>query len=238
MSDVASDPGSSSDVPADSHTCRICYGTDERTDPLFQPCNCDGSMAYVHVSCLDSWRSTSVNPKSFFECETCKFKYLFGQQRIPGTGVVVDHLLLARLLGSGVSTHALTLALLVLIIFLSGFVVKAAQPTYTWGEVWSCFNLEHIINGATATGVGSLCGWVVSAAGAGVGYARIFGDGIGVNHKANDKAGNVLLAIMVVAGLALAASWIYGALEKYSRRTMRAAQHVVLDAPGRVPHID
>lgn len=56
--------------------CRICFdGAETPSDPLFRPCLCKGTSAYVHVSCLDTWRCTSANPRSFYECEQCKFKY-------------------------------------------------------------------------------------------------------------------------------------------------------------------
>ena len=84
----------------DERACRICYGADSRDDPLFQPCNCTGSMAYIHVSCLETWRSTSANANSFYQCDTCKFKYVFGRR-------YGDQLLLARLLGSTLAIHAL-----------------------------------------------------------------------------------------------------------------------------------
>ena len=36
--------------------CRICYGEENEEDnPLVQPCNCHGSMKYVHLKCLKQW---------------------------------------------------------------------------------------------------------------------------------------------------------------------------------------
>ena len=32
-------------------------------------------MSYVHVTCLNDWRVQSTNPRSFFECDQCKFRY-------------------------------------------------------------------------------------------------------------------------------------------------------------------
>ena len=42
---------------------------------LFSPCKCDGTMAYVHVSCLNTWRSSASNRKAFYRCENCHYKY-------------------------------------------------------------------------------------------------------------------------------------------------------------------
>ena len=65
--------------------CRICYGEEENEDnPLLQPCTCSGSMKYIHLNCLKTWISTSVNIKiesteycniytyKPAECELCK----------------------------------------------------------------------------------------------------------------------------------------------------------------------
>ena len=44
---------------------------------LISPCLCKGTMRYVHVSCLEQWRSTSTNPTAAYECDSCKFRYSF-----------------------------------------------------------------------------------------------------------------------------------------------------------------
>jgi hypothetical protein len=230
---------SSTAAAPEERACRICYGSDEANDPLFQPCQCTGSMAFVHASCLDAWRNTSSNRKSFYECDTCKFKYRFGSVRLPGgVAVGVDQMLLSRLLGSRFSVHGLSAILLALLIFVAGFVAKVLQPeSYpTWRAVLRCFNLDHLIAGASATGLGSFFGWAVS--GLGLGGMRIFEFGGGGGGGRDNKAGGLVMVILVVAGLAIALSWIYGELEVHSRRWTRKAQRVVLDAPGRVPHID
>ena len=191
-------------------------------------CNCSGSMAWIHCSCLDHWRKSSANPKSFFECDTCHFKYRFG-----GT-VVGDQLLMARLLGSRCAIHVLAVSLLGALVFAGGFVAKAIDPRLTWRECFDCFNLQHLISGATATGIGSLLGWLVTAAGVG-GFWRIGAPAIGGGDRRGEA---VVVGIAVAVGLCIALSWIYTALEGFAKRATRRAQHVVLDAPGRVPHID
>ena len=67
-------------------TCRICITEDDSYEnPLFNPCNCTGSMKFVHYSCLKYWLSKKLNLKreeyilsyfwSTFECEICKTIY-------------------------------------------------------------------------------------------------------------------------------------------------------------------
>ena len=68
--------------------CRICYNEEESPDdPLLQPCNCSGSMKYIHLSCLKQWLNTrmcvkidslmgcSIYMEKSIECELCKTKY-------------------------------------------------------------------------------------------------------------------------------------------------------------------
>ena len=69
--------------------CRICYGEENQEDnPLVQPCNCQGSMKYIHLICLKHWLETNAYTLSenntfsktfkFKEpearCELCKTK--------------------------------------------------------------------------------------------------------------------------------------------------------------------
>ena len=69
--------------------CRICYmgETDKKINPLIKPCQCSGSMKYIHYECLLHWLKTKVlvNNNSYYnngfftvyilnliECELCK----------------------------------------------------------------------------------------------------------------------------------------------------------------------
>lgn len=46
-------------------------------NPLLAPCECAGSMAFVHYLCVEQWRCRSNHPaaKNGLNCETCKAKY-------------------------------------------------------------------------------------------------------------------------------------------------------------------
>lgn len=83
--------------------CRICFDTheDATTGPLFRPCSCRGSAAWVHLVCLDTWRKTSANPRSLYRCDTCHFEYEYG-----GTQLVLAALLRNQETGSEI--HALS----------------------------------------------------------------------------------------------------------------------------------
>lgn len=58
--------------------CRICHGGQEEEPTLgrlFSPCYCSGSIKYVHVECLEKWRTLSQNPASVVRCDSCKYEY-------------------------------------------------------------------------------------------------------------------------------------------------------------------
>ncbi len=46
-------------------------------NPLLSPCECSGSMAFVHYLCIEQWRNRSNHPdaKNGLNCETCKAPY-------------------------------------------------------------------------------------------------------------------------------------------------------------------
>ena len=78
-----------SKVEKKNKVCRICYIEEEDAliNPLMQPCICDGSLKFIHYSCLKQWISTHSCVKldenencSIFlikpvECELCKTKF-------------------------------------------------------------------------------------------------------------------------------------------------------------------
>ena len=66
--------------------CRICLSEESSTeDPLIKPCQCSGTMAVVHLSCLGYWLRSKVSVKrkrdtqsylcGKLECELCKQKF-------------------------------------------------------------------------------------------------------------------------------------------------------------------
>ena len=72
-------------------TCRICYGDDStNNNPLLSPCNCKGSMKYIHYLCLKNWLNSKIEEdivvnedneipiitynRKDINCELCKSK--------------------------------------------------------------------------------------------------------------------------------------------------------------------
>jgi len=58
--------------------CRFCLdvGTlDNKFNPLIAPCQCKGSIKYVHKNCLNMWRRTDMRPDQDIQCPLCKTIY-------------------------------------------------------------------------------------------------------------------------------------------------------------------
>ncbi|CAG9865411.1 unnamed protein product [Phyllotreta striolata] len=64
---VAPVPATSSIV---SIVCRICYDNDKE-EGLISPCDCKGTVGFVHQSCLENWLAASNSTK----CELCNFSF-------------------------------------------------------------------------------------------------------------------------------------------------------------------
>ena len=69
-----------------SRLCRICFGEhSDLDDPLISPCQCAGTMEFVHFSCLRQWINLRMNPAATsnvtsycwksMDCELCKTEY-------------------------------------------------------------------------------------------------------------------------------------------------------------------
>ncbi|XP_022174566.1 E3 ubiquitin-protein ligase MARCH2-like [Myzus persicae] len=50
--------------------CRICYD-DDKKESTVSPCNCVGSHAHVHVTCLEQWLSVSKSSS----CDICSYTF-------------------------------------------------------------------------------------------------------------------------------------------------------------------
>lgn len=57
------------------HTCRICRGEATAAQPLLHPCECRGSIRYIHQDCLLEWLKHSN--KTTKKCDICNSPYKF-----------------------------------------------------------------------------------------------------------------------------------------------------------------
>lgn len=58
-------------TPSTTPACRICLEGNTNEEELASPCDCIGTMKFVHVSCLEKWLSISCSDT----CELCKFQF-------------------------------------------------------------------------------------------------------------------------------------------------------------------
>nr|CAD7440601.1 unnamed protein product [Timema bartmani] len=57
-----------------SNYCRYCQTADESPEKLIMPCKCQGTMAFVHLTCLTRW----LNSVGRTYCELCLTRYSVG----------------------------------------------------------------------------------------------------------------------------------------------------------------
>mmetsp|Transcript_58021 Transcript_58021/g.186398 ORF Transcript_58021/g.186398 Transcript_58021/m.186398 type:complete len:377 (-) Transcript_58021:56-1186(-) len=68
-------PRPAPDLEGSSPQCRICLSSDEDgLGALVAPCNCSGSMRYVHVQCLRTWRRQGGWRRAT-KCPVCRAAY-------------------------------------------------------------------------------------------------------------------------------------------------------------------
>lgn len=100
---------------------RVTY-TSEDADlgRLIRPCKCKGSQRYVHEGCLQAWRYTdgSGRRKNMWECPTCRFKYR------------LERLWFSNMITNTAMEIVLTLSIMLLAIFLLGFVADPIIDLY------------------------------------------------------------------------------------------------------------
>lgn len=80
------------DVSIDMNFCRICF---EPAPPeLISPCNCKGTINWVHRHCLDTW----IEASNSNTCEICYQPYELDGQRIVRCRPIPHAALLAKVI--------------------------------------------------------------------------------------------------------------------------------------------
>ena len=52
--------------------CRICFEIETAAAPVISPCECNGSMKFIHENCLKKWIMSKTNDPATFNCDICK----------------------------------------------------------------------------------------------------------------------------------------------------------------------
>ncbi|KAK8133919.1 RING-variant domain-containing protein [Apiospora sp. TS-2023a] len=99
----------------------------EENGYLITPCMCKGGSKYVHEGCLQGWRSAMAGTDNQFLCSICKYRYQ------------LERMTWANRLRSPVLAFALAVLIVILSIFLLGFVADPIislwlDPVATVGE--------------------------------------------------------------------------------------------------------
>ena len=55
--------------------CRICFSSSPSQGQLITPCDCSGSLQYVHENCLSHWRTIEEGHRPRATCEVCQGPY-------------------------------------------------------------------------------------------------------------------------------------------------------------------
>ncbi|KAH6932663.1 hypothetical protein HPB50_008518 [Hyalomma asiaticum] len=66
-------------------TCRICFCGDEK-QPLLKPCNCRGTIGFVHRECLERWIERTAD----HQCQVCHFRFAVRKQPEPAWRLLSD----------------------------------------------------------------------------------------------------------------------------------------------------
>ncbi|KAH8796478.1 hypothetical protein BGZ57DRAFT_8320 [Hyaloscypha finlandica] len=133
--------------------------SDPSSGRLIRPCKCRGSQKYVHEGCLQEWRHAdpAMGRRNYWECPTCKFRYRLERMR------------LSRYISSTFTQIVITLAIMLLTIFVFGFVADPIINIYldpldtitsipSGGRPATLFEdegswLEHFVKGLASLGL-------------------------------------------------------------------------------------
>lgn len=117
------------DILGDSDkVCRICHGGAE-DGRLISPCRCSGSMKYVHISCLQRWRSHGS--RHYLRCETCLYEYQL--RRVAW----------AQWLSKAWVTHLLTLFVMLMLVLVAGYLGRFVGTMSM--EVWQPLEDDELL---------------------------------------------------------------------------------------------
>jgi len=113
-------------MPEEEKQCRICLdGTESEQElgRLIRPCLCKGSISYVHLKCLDRWRSMSASRSAFFACPQCHYHYRFARTRIVGLAT-------NSVIVGGLSGLLFTLLVMIASYITTFFISAFDEPSY------------------------------------------------------------------------------------------------------------
>ncbi|KAJ5126358.1 Zinc finger RING-CH-type [Penicillium atrosanguineum] len=205
---------------------RVVYESED-SGRLLRPCQCKGSSRYVHESCLQTWRHADprYGARNFWQCPTCGFQYR------------LQRLTWARWISSAGTQLLLTIAILLLTVFVLGFVADPILDLYLGPIDIDVYELEeelntdaswiaHLVKGVASLGLLSFVRsiWMISpfwSPRSGILAGRTTG---------RDRARS-LNWLLIVVGVGTFLWAVYKGVRSWSRRTLEKAGERVMDVP-------
>ncbi|KAF9895052.1 hypothetical protein FE257_004680 [Aspergillus nanangensis] len=220
---------------------RVVY---ESTDPelgrLLRPCQCKGSSRYVHEGCLQAWRHADPDytERNYYNCPTCGFQYR------------LDRLTWARLISSTVTQLALTVAILMMTVFLLGFIADPIINLYVdpmdtvyYSAFWDDRAahqvvpedsnhpwIEHFSKGLASLGVLSFVKGILALSP--WQWWNVRGSGFITSGRTTSRNRMASISWLPVLIGVLTFLWsVYKGIRAWSRKTLEKAGERVLDVP-------
>lgn len=220
----------SQNLPGFLQSSNVVYEDD--SGRLIRPCLCKGSSKYVHEGCLQAWRHAdpSYGRRNYWQCPTCGFKYRLARL---GAG---------RFIGSIATQITLTALILILFVFVLGFVADPIISLYVdpWGflspfsrsdhyyfeDDEPCTWYEHFAKGFASMGV---LGFLKALLASPISFFRLGGGR--TRNTGRDRYEQVSwMIILIGVGTFLVA--VYKGVRVWSRRTLEKAGERVMDVQG------
>ena len=192
-------------------TCRICYEGAEAGE-LFKPCCCDGTMKYVHVSCLNTWRERG-GARAREQCQSCGCCYRLGAV---SAATILDR---AWVVPVGCSVVHAALA--------ATFWLAAAYYYPTEARL-QCIAVMYASLGWVWMGLDLLAS-LPRGGGGGSSFTRPWSSSSNSSSGSGNKGASTFAIILVVIGVVLALYKVYTGVAHIVRKGRDRVQHLVLD---------
>lgn len=66
----------------DLEECRICFDIETEKNKFISPCRCSGTSKFVHIKCINKWRSVNKGKDAYNQCMECRENYIIRRKFI------------------------------------------------------------------------------------------------------------------------------------------------------------
>ncbi|KAI9930207.1 hypothetical protein ASPWEDRAFT_35499 [Aspergillus wentii DTO 134E9] len=225
---------------------RVVYeSSDPESGRLLRPCMCKGSSRFVHEGCLQTWRHAdpAYGKRNYWQCPTCKFQYR------------LERLRWGRWISSAGSQLILTLGILLLTVFLFGFIADPIINLYVdpldtiyYADVWDSGAergalraeqrrswVEHFVKGLASLGLLSFIKAILASSP--LTWLNLRSSGVvgGGRNTGRSRVASLNWAIILI-GVGTFLWAVYKGVKALCRRTLEKAGERVMDV--RLPEDD